>query len=314
MDALARLADLPWSCVCVGASTAIRRSPSGSAAAAGRSGRVHFAGPRTGDGARRRVRRRRPAGAAVAGRDVRHGRDRGAGPRHAGGRRPRSAACRRRSAPHRTARGPALLVPPGDPAALAAALRRWLTDAGLARAAAARRPAPGGTTAGLGRRPRGRGVAGCWTGDRRVQRRPGSSCASRPTPPRARGAGRAAAPAPPRPAPLVDPRPGLRHRLDGAVARAAAARPAALGPARPRRRAAGPRRRHRAAAAEASGRPSRPGGRRHRADGRRPRRRVAGDLLGAARPAHRRGGGPARRACAAARTPGAVHAVGGRAM
>ena len=35
---------------------------------------------------------------------------------------------------------PGLLVPPDDPAALAAALRRWLADAGPARAPPARGP------------------------------------------------------------------------------------------------------------------------------------------------------------------------------
>ena len=46
---------------------------------------------------------------------------------------------------------PGLLVPPGDPAALAAALRDWLTDAGLRAALAGRGPGAAGDAAGLGR-------------------------------------------------------------------------------------------------------------------------------------------------------------------
>ena len=87
-------------------------------------------GPRTGAGARPRVRRRGPARARLARRDLRHGRHRGPGPRPAGPRRRRRRGGRGPRA--RGRRHPAgLLVPPGDPAALGAALRAWLGDAEL---------------------------------------------------------------------------------------------------------------------------------------------------------------------------------------
>ena len=52
----------------------------------GRADRVRFTGPRTGAELRPRVRRRRPARAPLARGDLRHGRDRGPGPRPAGSR------------------------------------------------------------------------------------------------------------------------------------------------------------------------------------------------------------------------------------
>ena len=58
---------------------------------------------------------------------LRHGRDRGAGPRYPGRRDGRRRPCPRRSAPTRR---PGVLVPPDDAGALAAALRRWLTEPG----------------------------------------------------------------------------------------------------------------------------------------------------------------------------------------
>ena len=74
------------------------------------------------------VRRRGPAGAALAGRDLRDGRHRGAGPRAAGrrerGRRRTGGARARRRRQH--ARG--CWCRPDDPDALAGALRRWLED------------------------------------------------------------------------------------------------------------------------------------------------------------------------------------------
>ena len=67
----------------------------------------------------------------------------------------------------------------------------------------------------------------------------GSPCASLPTPRPARDRpGRAPPAAAAGQRPPGDPRPRLRHRRDGPLARAAAARAAALGPARPRRRPA----------------------------------------------------------------------------
>ena len=111
------------------------------------------------------LRRRGPGGACLAGRDVRHGRHRGAGPwgAGAGGRRRRRE--RRPSVTARTGSGPELLVPPGDPAALATALRAWLGDvelrARLRRAARERRGSlPGwSTTASVIAACAGRGLA-----------------------------------------------------------------------------------------------------------------------------------------------------------
>ena len=97
--------------------------------------------------------------------------------------------------------------------------------------------------------------------------------------------------------PPGDPRPRLRHRGDGPLARATAARAAALGRARPRRRPAGGRR----------GRPPRPGRRRgrghrggeavrhHPAAPRRSRRRNPHHRLGAAGHADRGRAGEAGR-------------------
>ena len=77
-----------------------------------------------------RVRGRGPARARLARRDVRHGRHRGAGPRPAGARHRRRRGDRGARAREDGTR-PGLLVPPGDAAALGAALRRWLRDAEL---------------------------------------------------------------------------------------------------------------------------------------------------------------------------------------
>ena len=104
--------------------SAIRSSPPPCSGA--RTAACEFTGPRTGAELERDVRRRRPARAPLTRRDVRHGRHRGAGPRRAGHR-------HRRRWSERGARSEdgGLLVPPGDPAALGAALRRWLGDADL---------------------------------------------------------------------------------------------------------------------------------------------------------------------------------------
>ena len=92
---------------------------------------------------------------------------------------------------------PGLLVPPGDPAALGAALRRWLGDADAARApapgraGAARDAAPvGGHDVRRRRRPASRRACSRGRRDERAapsaSARSGSPCASRPTRRRAR--------------------------------------------------------------------------------------------------------------------------------
>ncbi|MCI4065690.1 glycosyltransferase [Micromonospora sp. R77] len=131
--ALAELTALPWTCDLVGALTRdpayvdrLRRQ----LADAGLAGRVRLRGPRTGAALDAAYARGGPAGAAVPGRDVRHGGDRGAGRgvpvlgTEVGGL-PEALG-------HAPGGGrPGLLVPPGDPAALAGALRRWLTEPDL---------------------------------------------------------------------------------------------------------------------------------------------------------------------------------------
>ena len=247
LDALATLTDLSWQCLCVGsldrdpafAEGLRRRVMNGELA-----DRVSFPGPLTGAELDRQLRRRRPARAGVARRDLRHGRHRGAGPRPAGGRRRGRRGARGPRARRR--RGPAgLLVPPGDPAALGAALRAWLGDAALRR-----RAAPGRTRAARvarrvvdHRRPSSQAS---WPEAAAMSRRatirvspewldlrePADAAARSPRPRRAAPA------AAPGDRPPGDPRPRRRHRVDGPVAGAAAAGAAALGHARPRRRPA----------------------------------------------------------------------------
>ena len=139
---------------------------------------------------------------------------------------------------------PGLLVPPGDPAALGAALRAWLGDAelrGRLRRAARERRASLRGLAGHHvrprRRPRGSGAMS-------AAGRPGQPGVARPARAGRRGgalgrARRAPRAAPPRGRPPRDPRPRRRQRRDGPLARAAAARAAALGGPRPRRGPAG---------------------------------------------------------------------------
>ena len=126
LDALAMVDDLPWSCVCVGA---LDRAPEFAAAQRRRAGRVEFAGPRAGAaldtayaGADLLV---LPSHAETYGMVVTEALGRGipvlatavGGVSEALG-----------AAPDGTR--PGVLVPPADPAALAAELRRWLTDPG----------------------------------------------------------------------------------------------------------------------------------------------------------------------------------------
>ncbi len=148
---------------------------------------------------------------------------------------------------------PGLLIPPGDPAALGGALRAWLEDAELRdrlRLAARERRAklrPWAATAsavadvlagvvserGGRRRFRGSGAMSAapvlvspeWLLPARAGRRGGALG-------RARRPSRAA---PRRGRPPRNPRPRRRQRRDGPLACAAAARPAALGRARPGR-------------------------------------------------------------------------------
>ena len=133
VEALATLDDLAWECACVGS---LEADAAFAKEVAGRAGRVAFTGPRTGadlDAAYAAAdllvlpSRAEPYGMVVTealarGVPVLAGAVDGI-PEAAG--------------------GAGLLVPPGDPAALAAALRRWLTEpalrADLRAAAAARR-------------------------------------------------------------------------------------------------------------------------------------------------------------------------------
>jgi glycosyltransferase involved in cell wall biosynthesis len=134
LDGLATVRDLAWDCTCVGS---LDRDPAFAAAVRRRApARVHFVGPRTGPSLDRAyaaadllvlashaetygmvLTEALARGIPVVASDV-------GGVREAAG-------------------AGGLLVPPGDPAALGAALRRWLTDAGLRtrlrRAAHARR-------------------------------------------------------------------------------------------------------------------------------------------------------------------------------
>ena len=172
---------------------------------------------------------------------------------------------------------PGLLVPPGDPAALGAALRRWLGDAELRgrlrRAARERRASLRGwpaTDVRRRRRPRGSGAMSATA----VRVSPEWLALREPADAAARSAelaerlARHLARRPPR-----DPRPRRRQRRDGPLARAAAARAAALGRARPRRGPAG------AAVADAPG----PARRRVTVEARRSdiTRLAPGDLAGA---------------------------------
>ncbi|SDY40007.1 Glycosyltransferase Family 4 [Micromonospora pattaloongensis] len=135
MEALAAAADLPWRCVCVGALTRdpefvdrLRRR----AHAAGVAGRVSLVGPRTGDG----------LAAAYAGADLlvlaSRAETYGMVVTEALARGIPVLASDVDGLPEALGRAPdgsrpGLLVQPGDPGALAGALRRWLGDAELRR-------------------------------------------------------------------------------------------------------------------------------------------------------------------------------------
>ena len=81
--------------------------------------------------ARGGVRRCGPAGPAESRGDLRHGGDRGAGARPAGGRDGRRWGAGGAGGGAGDGELPGILVGPGDPGALTATLRRWLTDPGL---------------------------------------------------------------------------------------------------------------------------------------------------------------------------------------
>ena len=193
LDALATATDLSWRCACVGSldrdpafADGVRRR----ARTAGCGDRVRFPGPRTGAGARPRVRRRGPARARLARRDLRHGRHRGPGPRPAGprrrgrrgdrgprargGRHPAGAAGRRPA----TRRPSAPRCGPGSATPSCAGACAAPPASGARRCAAGRPPRPSSPASSRERRDeRGRPSGSA---------RSGSSCASRPTRRRAR--------------------------------------------------------------------------------------------------------------------------------
>ena len=243
LDGLATLGDLPWRCTCVGS---LDRDPAFAAEVRRHAlrDRVRFPGPRTGaelDDAyaaadllvlashaetygmvvTEALARGLPVLAADVGgvtEALGHGED---GTR------------------------PGLLVPPGDPAALGAALRAWLGDARAAGAPAAGRPGAARVAARVAGHHVGRLPAS--SRERRDERagRQGQPGVARPARAgRRRGAlGRArrAPRAAPSRGPPGDPRPRRRQRRDGPLARTATARAAALGRARPGRRPAATR-------------------------------------------------------------------------
>jgi glycosyltransferase involved in cell wall biosynthesis len=135
VDALATVADLPWRCTCVGS---LDREPEFAAAVRRRAhDRVRFTGPRTGAELDR----------AYAAADVlvlaSHAETYGMVISEALARGLPVIATDVGGVTEALGDGPGLLVPPGDPAALGAALRAWLGDAtlraDLRRAARARR-------------------------------------------------------------------------------------------------------------------------------------------------------------------------------
>jgi glycosyltransferase involved in cell wall biosynthesis len=133
MSALAEVADLPWTCVCVGSLTRdpdfvdqLRQQITGS----GLAGRVRFVGPRTGD----------ELDAAYAASDLlvlaSRGETFGMVVTEALARGIPVLATAANGLPEALGHAPdgslpGLLVPPDDPAALADALRLWLGDADL---------------------------------------------------------------------------------------------------------------------------------------------------------------------------------------
>ncbi len=242
LDALATISDLSWQCVCVGSLDrdpafveALRRRSVGG----GLDDRVHFPGPRTGAALHRSY-----ATAdlmVLASRAETYGmvRHRGTGPWSAGSR----GRGRRRDGGPRSRRGrdPAGVA---GPAGRSRGIRRRAP--GLARrrraerTVAARRPRAARVAPGVvddrvrDRRCPGRGVAVTVEGTRVSRewlalREPADAAA------RARDLVEHLRRQRPGDRQLGDPRSRLRHRRDEPLARAAAARAAALGHARPRR-------------------------------------------------------------------------------
>ena len=122
LDALATVADLPWRCTCVGS---LDRDPAFAASVQRRAnGRVEFTGPRTGAELERTYAAADllvlPSHAETYGMVVTEALARGV-----------PVVATDVGGVSEALGDGGLLVPPGDPAALGAALRRWLRDAGL---------------------------------------------------------------------------------------------------------------------------------------------------------------------------------------
>ena len=310
VEALRELADLPWTCVCVGPLDRdpafvdqLRRqrargpaSPTGSTSSAPRTGAdldVRYAEadllvlPSRGEAYGMVVTEALARGMPVLATAVDG--------------LPEALGCTRRRA------RPGLLVPPEDPAALAAGLRRWLDRPRLAAPATLRPGAPRlthrpGLTArqvadGSVARPRPR-----WRRDDRrdVQRQPGLAGLREPADAAARATELAAL--------VRGISPGRPARGHSTTSAAAPARWAAGSPLGwPARSTGSCTTATRTCSTRAAARPARPRGRRrsrhrrdparrrHRPDRGRPRRRRPGDRLGPAGPADPRGGRADRR-------------------